>query len=90
MALLVALEHDFHVHGVVPSVALVISIPESSCDFFHCGQVYVANKNKVTQPSSALRHASELSATLLAEGCTENSLINPGKSVMMIMSDGGP
>ena len=85
-----ALDHDFHLHGVVPSVALVISIPDSPRDSFHRGQVYVSNKNKVTQPSSALRHSAELSKTLLTEGCAQDSLLGSGKSILIIMSDGGP
>ena len=85
-----ALDHDFHLHGVVPSVALVISIPDSLRDSFHRGQVYVSNKNKVTQPSSALRHSAELSKTLLMEGCAQDSLLGSGKSILIIMSDGGP
>ena len=56
-----ALDHDFHVHGVVPSVSLMIDIPESPSDSFVKGQVYVGNKNKVTQASSPLRHSTELS-----------------------------
>ena len=84
-----ALDHDFHIHGVVPSVALVIDIPDSACDSFHRGQVYVTNKNKVTQPSHALRHSVELSKIILKEGCAEQSL-SLGKPILMIMSDGGP
>ena len=29
---LVALDHDFHVHGIVPSVAFVVDIPENVSD----------------------------------------------------------
>ena len=52
---LAALDHDFHLHGIVPSVALAIEIPESPNDFFS-GQPFVSNKDKVTQPSSPHRH----------------------------------
>ena len=48
-----ALDNDFHTHGVVPSVSLLINIPESPIDSFFTGQVYVGNKNKVTQPSQS-------------------------------------
>ena len=48
-----ALDHDFHLFGIVPSVALAINIPESFNDsFFFSGQPYVCNKDKITQPSS--------------------------------------
>ena len=43
--LLAALDHDFHLFGIVPSVALAIDIPE-----FFTGQLYVVNKDKITQP----------------------------------------
>ena len=84
-----ALDHDFHTHGVVPSVSLLISIPESPLDSFFTGQVYVGNKNKVTQPSSPLRHSTELSKTLIREACSENSVIGD-KSILLLLSDGGP
>ena len=83
-----ALDHNFHVHGVVPSVSLIVSIPESSSDSFFTGQVYVGNKNKVTQPSSLLLHSTELSKILLHDSCAENSVAGD-KSVILILSDGG-
>ena len=49
---LLALNHDFHMHGVVPSVALFVNTPEKPTDSFSDGQVIVTNKDKVTQPSS--------------------------------------
>lgn len=88
-AFLGALDHDFHVHGGVPSVSLIISIPESPSDSFFTGQVYVGNKNKVTQPSSPLRHSTELSKILLHDGCAEDS-VGGNKSVLLVLSDGGP
>ena len=84
-----ALDHDFHTHGVVPSVSLLISIPESLLDSFFTGQVYVGNKNKVTQPSSPLRHSTGLSNTLIREACSENSVIGD-KSILLVLSDKGP
>lgn len=55
-----ALDHDFHLFGIVPSVALAINIPESSNDSFFSGQPYVCNKDKITQPSSPCRHSADL------------------------------
>ena len=49
-----ALDHDFHLHGIVPSVTLVVDIPQSSQDSFFSYQIYVTNKSKVTQPSMTL------------------------------------
>ena len=57
---LLALDHDFHAYGLVPSVAFFVTTPEQSCDSFFDGQAFVTLKDKVTQPSSALRHATEL------------------------------
>ena len=64
-------------------------MPGSPFDSFHRGQVYVSNKNKVTQPSSALHHSAELSACLIMEGCAENSFL-PSNTILMVISDGGP
>ena len=33
-ASLKALDHDFHIHGIVPSVAFIVNIPESVNDSF--------------------------------------------------------
>jgi len=54
---LLALDHDFHVHGVVPSVASFVNTPEKATDSFFDGQAFVTNKDKVTKPSSALYNA---------------------------------
>lgn len=57
-----ALDHDFHLHGIVPSVAFFVDIPESESDSFYSGHAFVTNKEKVTQASSTLRHAAEIDA----------------------------
>ena len=64
----------------------MVQIPQSPLDSFFSGQVYVVNKNKVTQPSSALRHSAELLKIVLQECCATSS----NKSVLVVMSDGGP
>ena len=46
-----ALDHDFHLHGIVPSVAFCVNIPDNENEFY-TGQPFVTNKNKVTQPCS--------------------------------------
>ena len=81
----VALDHDFHVHGVVPSVSLIVNIPESASDSFFSGKVFVCLKDKVTQPSFALRHSTELASLVKANYCEA-----PEKTVMVVVSDGGP
>ena len=58
------LDYDFHVHGIVPSVAFAIKIPDSPRDSFYHGKAFAGLKDKVTQPSSALQHVTELSQLL--------------------------
>ena len=55
----VALDHDFHVQGIVPSVVLFVSIPDNIYGKFYRGKVVATLKDKVTQPSSAMRHATD-------------------------------
>ena len=77
-----ALDHDFHIHGIVPSVAFAVNIPESVHDSFYSGRAFVTLKDKVLQPSSALRHAAEQSKILSSNF--------PDSSIVIIVSDGGP
>lgn len=60
-------------------VSFVVDIPTSSKDSFQ-GKACVALKDKVSQPSSALRHLSELLNIL------ENETYKP---ILIIISDGG-
>ena len=71
----------------MPSVAFVVDIPEMSTDSFFSGQIFVTNKDKVTQPSSALRHASEMVGMIRTHYST-NSIV--ASKPVMIVSDGGP
>lgn len=83
-----ALDHDFHLHGIVPSVAFVIDIPEHEPDTFFRGHAFVTNKDKVTQPSNALRHATELT-DLIATHFSADGHIS-AKPIAIVVSDGGP
>lgn len=80
---LLALDHDFQVHGVVPSVAFFVNTPEKATDSFFDAQAFVTNKDKVTQSSSALCHATELTNLV----CTHYSSSKP---VMVLVSGRGP
>ena len=53
-----ALDHDFHIHGIVPSVAF-FDVPESAQDSFYFGRPYVTLKDKFIKPSSPLCNATE-------------------------------
>lgn len=87
--ILSALDHDFHLFGIVPSVALQIDIPESHNDSFFSGQPYVTNKDKVTQPSSPYRHSVELVHLVQALDVHTDGEVAT-KPVVVILSDGGP
>ena len=83
-----ALDHDFHIHGIVPSVTFAVTIPESAQDSFYSGRTFVGLKDKVTQPSSPVRHATELSFLLKSPVFDNESVAN--KPILVIVSDGGP
>ena len=84
-----ALDHDFHImESFFQCVWLLMC--QSLHQTFFGGQVYVANKNKITQSSNALCHSTEVSEILLHEQCSDNSAVSSGKSVLIMLSDGGP
>lgn len=77
-----ALDHDFTKCSVTPSVTMFCHIPEDIDGTFYSGQVYVGAKDSILEPSSANRHAAELSQILSSHGET--------KPVLLIYTDGGP
>ena len=77
-----ALDHDFHLAGVVPSVAIFPNIPKESRDSFYSGSVFVTLKDKVLQPSHALWHSVELSNIVKTHFEKEENV--------PVISDGGP
>ena len=81
-----ALDHDFHLFGIVPSVAFFIDVPDNASDSFFRGATFVTNKDKVTQPSSALRHSAEMKSLI----CLNYDGMVASKPVLVIVSDGGP
>ena len=83
-----ALDHDFHVCGIVPSVSFFVDIPESSLDSFYNGKAVVCCKDKVNQPSSALRHSTELSSFIQTNFSTNGKAAD--KPILVVVSDGGP
>ena len=78
-----ALDHDFHVAGVVPSVSFFPRIPGAARDSFFSGPVFVTLKDKVMQPSNALRHATELSKVI------ESNFSSQVPQILLLISDGG-
>ena len=74
-------DHDHTKCSIVPSVALVCDIPTSLDGSFYRGNVHVGIKEAMFEPSSAIRHATELNKIL--------GLYDP-KPILLIYSDGGP
>lgn len=83
-----AMDHDFHVHGCIPSVLFKITIPEDARDGFSKGDVYVTVKDKVFQPSSPLRHATE--DTEILRHAAAADAVNLDNPILFVYSDGGP
>ncbi|GBC33575.2 hypothetical protein GLOIN_2v1782174 [Rhizophagus irregularis DAOM 181602=DAOM 197198] len=79
----VVADHDFTKTGIIPSVAMICNIPESINGDFYAGKVHIGLKDPIFQPSSPLRHATELYHILLGE-----ELIN--KPVLCLYTDSGP
>ena len=77
-----ALDHDFHVAGIVPSVAFFPCIPSKACDSFFSGPVYITLKDKVLQPSGAMRHATELIKII------KSNFSSHAPRVVLLTSDG--
>jgi hypothetical protein len=84
-----ALDHDFHVAGIVPSVALACDIPENAKDSFFSGQPYVTIKDKIFEPSNPFRHASEL-LHIIRRDFSEQDDLAMDKPVLILFTDGGP
>ncbi|GBC32615.2 hypothetical protein GLOIN_2v1880501 [Rhizophagus irregularis DAOM 181602=DAOM 197198] len=76
-------DHDFTKTGIIPSVVMICDIPESINGDFYVGKVRIGLKDPIFQPSSPLRHATELFNILLDE-----NLYN--KPVLCFYTDGGP
>jgi hypothetical protein len=76
-------DHDFTKTGIIPSVAMICNIPESINGDFYAGKVHIGLKDPIFQPSSPLRHATELYHMLL-----KKELID--KPVLCLYTDGGP
>ena len=79
-------DHDFTKVKVIPSVTLVVDIPDSSDESFYMGQVNVCLKEGALQPSSPLRHMTELLDILRNK--TDRNL--ESTSILALYTDGGP
>ncbi|XP_019859353.1 PREDICTED: uncharacterized protein LOC109587561 [Amphimedon queenslandica] len=75
-------DHDFSKFKITPSVTLLVDIPDSIEGSFYTGQVFIGLKDSVFEPSSPIRHATELYKILLRR--------MSGRSILFVYSDGGP
>ena len=75
-------DHDFTRLSLTPSVTMVNKVPETIEESFYQGKVFVSLKENAFQPSSPIRHMTELKAELDRLGST--------KSIMVLYTDGGP
>ena len=60
-------DHDFTRFSIVPSVTLFVDIPDEISESWYTGQVYITLKEGSMEPSSPLRHATELVANIQSE-----------------------
>ena len=81
-------DHDFDLHGIVPSVVFVLDVPEDPLDTFFRGHAFVTRKDKVSQPSNALRHSTEMTS-LIRSHYSEDGLTS-SQPIAIVVSDGGP
>ena len=74
-------DHDFTKFSIIPSVTMLLDIPDTISGSLYRGQVYVGVKDLILEPSSLLRHVTELFDILKAENV---------KPVLFLYTDGGP
>ena len=82
-----ALDHDFHTTGAVPSVCVITDMPKDSKDSFHDGKVHVIVKDKVFQASTALRHTVE--TVKIVKGNKASDGVNSHYPLQLAYTDGG-
>lgn len=77
-------DHDFTRFSLIPSVSFVVDIPEDVTDSWYSGQVLVGLKEGAFEPSSPLRHVTELNSALK----DRDFLV--GRPILFLYCDGGP
>ena len=81
-------DHDFHIAGLIPSVAFVCDTPEHPEDSFFQGKMFVTIKDKIFQHSTPYRHAVEL-LKILRKYHSDND-VDLNVPILCLMTDGGP
>ena len=77
-------DHDFTKCSIVPSVCLLVDIPEEIDGSWYRGKVYVGFKDAIFEPSSPLRHSAELQNILVSSSNLST------KPILFLYCDGGP
>ena len=77
-------DHDFTKFSLIPSVSLLIDIPEDITGSWYTGQVMIGLKEGTCEASSPHRHVTELHEVL-----NDNDFLTD-KFILFVYSDGGP
>ena len=77
-------DHDFCKFSLIPSVCLIVDIPDDITGSWYSGQVLIGLKEGAFEPSSPLRHMTELYGALL-----KYDLLSQ-RSILFLYTDGGP
>ena len=75
-------DHDFCKFSLIPSVILINDIPETAEGSWYRGQVIIGIKEAAFEPSSPIRHATEL------HKCLAHRMEN--RHILFLYADGGP
>lgn len=85
---LLCADHDYHTCGIVPSVCLMVDIPNDVKGSFYHGDVHITIKDKIFQPSSPLRHATE-TVKIIREKHSDDDVTSQ-QPILLRFTDGGP
>ena len=80
-----ALDHSVNKFNIIPSVTLLVDIPETIEESFHRGKVFITLKDATFEQSHPLRHTAELMHILKEAGKLED----PNMCVLLKYHDGG-
>ena len=76
-------DHDFTRFSITPSVCFILQIPDVVEESWYRGQVLVGIKESAFEPSSPLRHSTELSNILISKHLDT-------EPILFLYTDGGP
>ena len=68
-------DHDFTKFSIIPSVVLVVDIPDNIQELWYRGQVHVGYKDAAFEASSPMRHGTKLSSLLNSKGLFSSSIV---------------